>query len=155
MSFKLSIAKKPVFDGEVTKTLNFENGIEMTLAVKKDLQFESAYTEVQGLLADNKVTRDKLKRNNQGMQGYEAMLFLIGEYNIKAWNIEVDGKPFAINGDNFLTLLENAFTDDNLADFIKLLITTFTELMEQYAQKVDEIKKKQSPNTDGKKKNQA
>lgn len=149
MTFNLTILKKT--DDEVVRTV-VHNGIELSLVVKKDDAFTSAFAEVQSLMnAKNKVSKDSLKRANNGIGANEALLFVIGEYCIKSWNVVVDDVPLAINGDNFLLVLDNAFTQDELIDFITKLLTQFGEAVAEFGQKADELKKKSSKNTAGKK----
>lgn len=153
MTFNLELLKKADDTISATKSIEFK-GLELTLEAKKDAEFESAFAQVSELL--NKkivITKDSLKRGNSGIGAFEALFFVIGEYCIKSWNIVVDDKPFAVNGDNFLAVLENAFSDtETLQAFMTEVLNGFNEVVQDYKNKVDEIKKKPSSNTNGKSK---
>lgn len=153
MTFDLKLLKKTDDTISATKSIEF-NGLELTLEAKKDAEFESAFAQVSELL--NKkivITKDSLKRGNSGIGAFEALFFVIGEYCVKSWNIVVDDKPFAVSGDNFLTVLENAFSDtETLQAFMTEVLNGFNEVIQEYKNKVDEIKKKPSSNTAGKNK---
>ena len=153
MTFDLKLLKKADDTISATKTIEF-NGLELTLEAKKDAEFESAFAQVSELL--NKkivITKDSLKRGNSGIGAFEALFFVIGEYCIKSWNIVVDDAPFAVNGDNFLQVLENAFSDtETLQAFMTEVLSGFNEVIQDYKNKVDEIKKKPSSNTTGRNK---
>ncbi|WP_323842582.1 MULTISPECIES: hypothetical protein [unclassified Moraxella] len=156
MTFNLNIIKKPEFTDEVTRQIKHDNGIELTICIKKDDAFNAAFGEVAPFLNNNKaLTKDRLKKGNQGINANEAVLFLIGEYCVKEWNVTVDDTAYPINGENLLTVAENAFTDsDDLAEFLTLLLNTFTDLMKEFGEKVQAVQKKSSTNTNGKNKNQ-
>ena len=131
-----------------------KNGLELTLEAKKDAAFESAFSQVSELLNQKIViTKDSLKRDNVGIGASEALVFVIGEYCIKSWNIVVDDAPFAVNGDNFLAVLESAFGDtETLQAFMTEVLNAFNEVIQDYKTKTDEIKKKPSSNTTGRSK---
>lgn len=152
-AFNLNILKKPEFTDEVTKAITF-NGLELTLCVKKDEAFSTAFSTVSNQLNQSQsLTKDKLKKGNQGISANEALLFLIGEYCVKEWNVTVDDTAYPINGENLLTVAENAFTNsDDLAEFLTLLLNTFTDLMKEFSEKVQAVQKKSSTNTNGKNK---
>ena len=153
MVFDLKLLKKDAEIISATKNINF-NGLELTLEAKKDAAFESAFSQVSELL--NKkiiITKDSLKRDNVGIGAFEALFFVIGEYCVKSWNIVIDDKPFAVSGDNFLAVLENAFSDtETLQAFMTEVLNGFNEVIQDYKNKADEIKKKPSSNTTGKSK---
>lgn len=153
MTFDLKLLKKTDDTISATKSIEF-NGLELTLEAKKDAEFESAFAQVSELL--NKkivITKDSLKRGNSGIGAFEALFFVIGEYCVKSWNIVVDDKPFAVSGDNFLAVLENAFSDtEALQAFMTEVLNGFNEVIQDYKTKVDDIKKKPSNNTTGKSK---
>lgn len=153
MTFDLKLLKKTDDTISATKSIEF-NGLELTLEAKKDAEFESAFAQVSELL--NKkivITKDSLKRGNSGIGAFEALFFVIGEYCIKSWNIVVDDKPFAVSGDNFLAVLENAFSDtETLQAFMTEVLNGFNEVIQDYKTKVDDIKKKPLSNTTGKSK---
>lgn len=153
MTFDLKLLKKTDDTISATKSIEF-NGLELTLEAKKDAEFESAFAQVSELL--NKkivITKDSLKRGNSGIGAFEALFFVIGEYCVKSWNIAVDDAPFAVNGDNFLAVLENAFSDtETLQEFMTEVLNGFNEVIQDYKTKVDEIKKKPLSNTTGKSK---
>lgn len=153
MSFDLTILKKPDFDLEITREIKHDNGIELVLAIKKDDAFSAAFGEIAPYLNSEKaLTKERLKKGNQGINANEAVLFLIGEYCIKSWNVVVDDKPYPIDGENFLTVLENAFDKDGLPEFITALIDNFNSAFTEFGEKVAQIQKKSSPNTTGKNK---
>lgn len=153
MTFNLNIIKKPEFTDEVTRQIKHDNGIELTICIKKDDAFNAAFAEVAPFLNNNKaLTKDRLKKGNQGINANEAVLFLIGEYCIKDWNIETDGKPLQVNGENLLLVLENAFNQDELVGFMTDLIEKFNEAFGEFNQKVQAIQKKSLTNTTGKNK---
>lgn len=73
MGFSLQSLKKPVRIGEVTRTIKHDN-LELTLVVKHDPAFNSAFAKAQQLLA-TKTTKDSFKRENQSdITGYEALI---------------------------------------------------------------------------------
>ena len=153
MAFDLKLLKKDAETISATKDIVF-NSLELTLEAKKDAKFESAFSQVSELLNQKIViTKDSLKRDNVGIGAFEALFFVIGEYCIKAWNIVVDDAPFAVNGDNFLAVLENAFSDtETLQAFMTEVLNGFNEVIQDYKTKTDEIKKKPSINTTGRSK---
>lgn len=153
MTFNLNLLKKTDDTVNATKTITY-NGLEITLEAKKDAEFESAFAQVSELLNKKVViTKDSLKRGNSGIGAFEALFFVIGEYCVKSWNIVVDDKPFAISGDNFLAVLENAFSDtETLQAFMTEVLNGFNDVIQDFKNKVDEIKKKPLPNTTGKSK---
>lgn len=155
MTFNLNIIKKPEFTDEVIRQIKHDNGIELTICIKKDDAFNAAFGEVAPFLNNNKaLTKDRLKKGNQGINANEAVLFLIGEYCISSWNIETDGKPLPVNGENLLLVLENAFNQDELVGFMTDLIEKFNEAFGEFNQKVQAIQKKSLTNTTGKNKSQ-
>ena len=153
MTFNLKLLKKTDDTISATKDIEF-NGLELTLEAKKDAKFESAFSHVSERLNQKIViTKDSLKRDNVGIGASEALFFVIGEYCIKSWNIVVGDAPFAVNGDNFLAVLENAFSDtETLQAFMTEVLNGFNEVIQDYKTKTDEIKKKPSSNTTGRSK---
>ncbi|AKG07060.1 hypothetical protein AAX06_01425 [Moraxella bovoculi] len=156
MTFRLDILKKPTFDGTLEKPLEFDNAgqqLQITLQIKQDDEFNSAFAKVGTLLNEQKsINKNGLKRGNVAIDGNEALLFVIGEYCIKDWNVQTDDGILPINGDNLLLLLNNGFEQPVLIELITLLINTFAELMNEFSQKVGDIQKKPSANTNGKNK---
>lgn len=155
MTFNLDLLKKTDNAASATKTIDYQ-GLEITLEIKKDAQFESAFAQVSELLNQKAtITKESLKRNSDGIAAFEALFFVIGEYCIKSWNVSVNDAPFDINGDNFLQLLENAFDDaQTLQAFMVEVLEAFNSVVQEFKNRVDEIKKKPSNNTSGKNKRQ-
>lgn len=146
MTFNLNIIKKPEFTDAVTRQVKHGNGIELTVCIKKDDAFNAAFAEVAPYLnAEKALTKNRLKKENQGINANEAILFLIGEYCISSWNIEKDGKPLPVNGENLLLVLENAFDKDELLGFMTDLIEKFNESFIEFSQKVADIQKSHRP----------
>lgn len=138
--FKLDIVKRKN-DISAIRTIK-QDGIEMTLEIKKDAEFETAVGNMGQFIEDKpKLTREVLKRGQDSINVNEAMIYIIGEYLITDWNIEVEGNKLDINGDNLFLVLENAF-DDKPHNFIKLLLDTFSELTKEYNDKLLAVKKK-------------
>lgn len=149
MTFKIQDLKKPTINTELTKTLQHE-GLELTLCVKNDPAFQNALSRVGVAINQEKVLdKDSLKRENNGMQSSEALLFVIGEYAVSEWNVaDNDDKPIAINGENFTLVLENV---PNLADFLVVLINEFNKLVTDFGKQMEEVKKKSTKSLSGKK----
>lgn len=152
MAFKIQELKKPIINTELTKTLQHE-GLELTLCVKNDHAFMNALSRVGGAMNAEKVLdKNSLKRENNGMQASEALLFVIGEYAVSDWNVEVgdddNAQTLPINGENFNLVLENL---PNLADFLVTLINEFNKLVTDFGEQVADIKKKPVKPLNGKK----
>lgn len=152
MTFKIADLKKPTINTELKKTLSHE-GLELTLCVKNDPAFMNALSRVGVAINQEKVLdKDSLKRENNGMQSSEALLFVIGEYAISDWNVEVgdddNAQTLPINGENFNLVLENL---PNLADFLVTLINEFNKLVTEFGEQVADIKKKPVKPLNGKK----
>lgn len=156
MTFKITDLKKQSFNGVIEKTIDFDNDgqqLQMTLQIKQDDEFNAAFTKVGTLLNEQKaINKNSLKRGNISIDGNEALLFVIGEYCIKDWNVQTDDGVLPINGDNLLLLLNNGFEQSVLIELMTLLVNTFAELMNEFSQKVGDIQKKPSANTNGKNK---
>lgn len=156
MTFKITDLKKQSFDFVIEKTIDFDNNgqqLQMTLQIKQDDEFNAAFTKVNTLLNGQKaISKNSLKRGSVGIDGSEALLFVIGEYCIKDWNVQTDDGVLPINGDNLLLLLNSGFEQSVLIELMTLLVNTFAQLMNEFSQKVGDIQKKPSANTNGKNK---
>ncbi|UNU74106.1 hypothetical protein LU293_04210 [Moraxella nasovis] len=154
MAFSLKDLKKPnQVVGEVVRTIKHKSGLQLELVVKQDTAFERALSKVQTLLNDTKIKKDDLKRANQtDITTNEALLMVIGEYNIKSWNVDVNGEPLEPSGDNLLIVLANI--SDGLPELLDTLFDTFTEMGHEYSEQVQSMKKKPSSTTTGKKQSQ-
>lgn len=151
MAFDLTLLKK---DAKVNAKREIEfDGLELTLQIQASEAFKRAAAEVQKIAnTPKKVTKDSLKRGNQDEIGeYEAMLFILGEYCISQWNVTADGEPLAINGDNFLILLDQGFEKDKLTQFITLLFETYASLSQEFEDNKAKLVKKSMTATNGKK----
>ena len=150
MGFSLQSLKKPVRIGEVVRTIKHDSGLELTLVVKHDPAFNSAFTKAQKLLTD-KITKDSLKRENQSdITGYEALITVIGEYLVSDWNVDVNGEPVQPNGDNLLLVCENITND--LDEFLTQLFETVTSMIKEFSDTTEDAKKKPLNTTGGKRK---
>ncbi|MFB6349486.1 hypothetical protein ACFBZI_08635 [Moraxella sp. ZJ142] len=150
--FNLNILKKD-HQLSVERTIEYQ-GLQITFEVKTDAEFERAFAELQRLDKSQTVTKDSLKRGAKTqIDEASAWLFLTGEYLVKDWNVTVDDEPFAINGDNFIIVLGNAF--DDAREFVQLITDTVVEMLKEYAEKAKALKKKSMTNTNGKKSKQA
>lgn len=151
MAFDLTLLKK---DAKINAKREIEfDGLELTLEIQASEAFKRAAAEVQKIAnMPKKVTKDSLKRGNQDEIGeYEAMLFILGEYCISQWNVTADGEPLAINGDNFLILLDQGFEKDKLTQFITLLFETYASLSQEFEDNKAKLVKKSTTATNGKK----
>lgn len=151
MAFKLDILKKDE-KFSVKRDIEFD-GLEMTLQIQSSKEFEQVAAEVAYVAnKPRKLTKDSLKRGNQDEIGaHEAMLFVIGEYCISKWNVIVNDEPLAINGDNFLALLDQGFEKDKLNEFLTVIFNAYKELGEEFRAAKDEMVKKSLTGTSGKK----
>ena len=150
MGFSLQSLKKPVRIGEVVRTIKHDSGLELTLVVKHDPAFNSAFTKAQKLLTD-KITKDSLKRENQSdITGYEALITVIGEYLVSDWNVDVNGVAVEPNGDNLLLVCENITSD--LEKFLTQLFETVTSMIKEFSDTTEDAKKKPLNTTGGKRK---
>lgn len=150
--FKLDILKKPN-PKEFSKDIAI-GGIEITLTVKKDIALTSAIHKVFGKVDNKAVTFEDLKRDNQGVSIDYAMLYMIGEYMINKWNVaDKDGNPLAVNGDNFMLLLD--VLPNDISNEVKDLATTEAwDLWGKLNAKAEDVVKKPSTATSGKPKKQ-
>ena len=150
MGFNLQSLKKPVRIGEVTRTIKHDSGLELTLVVKHDPAFNSAFAKAQQLLAA-KTTKDSFKRENQSdITGYEALIMVIGEYLVREWNVDVNGEPVQPNGNNLLLACENITS--GLEQFLTQLFETVTSMIKEFSDTVEGAKKKPLSTTSGKRK---
>ena len=150
MGFSLQSLKKPVRTGEAVRTVKHDSGLELTLVVKHDPAFNSAFAKAQQLLAA-KTTKDNLKRENQSdITGYEALIMVIGEYLVSDWNVDVNGEPVQPNGDNLLLVCENITS--GLEQFLTQLFETVTSMIKEFSDTTEDAKKKPLNTTGGKRK---
>lgn len=135
---------KPKKLGEVVRELEYKNLVTLTMRISDDKQFQSAMAKVQQ--PDKALTKDSLsKANNTGddISVGEAMLYLIGEYLITEWDIEVsDGNIAPINGDNFIALCSSVGDDDENVGFISFISDSFNEMIDEFKTLGSEMKKK-------------
>ena len=150
MGFSLQSLKKPVRIGEVVRTIKHDSGLELTLVVKHDPAFNSAFAKAQQLLAA-KTTKDSFKRENQSdITGYEALIMVIGEYLVSDWNVDVNGVAVQPNGDNLLLVCENI--SSGLEKFLTQLFETVTSMIKEFSDTTEDAKKKPLSTTGGKRK---
>lgn len=135
---------KPKKLGEVVRELNYKDLVSLTMRISDDKQFQSAMAKVQQ--PDKALTKDSLsKANNTGddISVGEAMLYLIGEYLITDWDVEVsDGNIAPINGDNFIALCSSVGDDDENVGFISFISDSFNEIIDEFKTLGSEMKKK-------------
>lgn len=145
MTFKISDLKKPKFDGTAVRHLSHE-GFELTLTVKYEKDFLSAVQTVQSHM-DTALTKNALKKG--GMNAFEGLIFIIGEYAVSAWNaVDDNDKALSINGDNLLLVLESV---PNVQEFMVSLIREFSEAMNEVGEAAKDFEKKSLSTTSGKK----
>ena len=145
MKLNLTDLKKPKIETVVSRGISHDD-LQLKLEVKHDEAFNSAFGKVAPLLDVKKVGKNDLKRESQSdITNYEMLLFVIGEYCIKSWNItDENDKDVPINGDNFLLVL-NAVP--NLQDFITNLLHEFGAMINEFGEKAEKIKKKPKATT--------
>lgn len=145
MKLNLTDLKKPKIEAIISRDIS-HGDFKLTLEIKHDEAFNSAFGKVAPLLDTKKIGKDDLKRESQSdITNYEMLLFVIGEYCIKSWNItDENDKDVPINGDNFLLVL-NAVP--NLQNFIANLLHEFGEMINEFGEKAENIKKKPKATT--------
>ena len=153
MKFNLQDLKKVKIENSVTRNIKHDE-LELTLEIKQDEAFQSAFAKVAPLMNDKTIGKNDLKRENQSdLSNYEMLLYVIGEYCVKEWNAtDENDNAVPINGDNFLLVL-NAIP--NLQVFIANLLTEFGAVTNEFAQQKESILKKPSTATNGKSKKQS
>jgi hypothetical protein len=139
--------------GEVVRELEYKDLLKLTMRISDDKQFQSAMAQIQQ--PEKGLTKDRLsKANNSGdnISMGEAMLYLIGEYLITDWDVEVsEGKIAPINGDNFIALCASIGDDDENIEFVGFISDNFTEMTSEFKDQGVATKKKPSRSTTGKK----
>ncbi|OOR90246.1 hypothetical protein B0181_05075, partial [Moraxella caviae] len=137
-------------DIKVTKTIKHdETGLELTLEMKHDEAFQRAFATVgeelntRNPLTKNTLSRQAMEAKKDEMHKNVALMFVIGEYLLAKWNVQdTDGKPLATNGDNFLKLFEHLGQTEQGLVCVTMITNAFQELMEEYYDKIQNIKKK-------------
>lgn len=145
---------KPKKLGEVVRELNYKDLVSLTMRISDDKQFQSAMAKVQQ--PDKALTKNALsKANNTGddISVGEAMLYLIGEYLITEWDVEVsDGELAPITGDNFIALCASVGDDDENIEFVSFISDSFNEMIDEFKTLGSEMKKKPLKSSHGTKK---
>ena len=157
MGFSLATLKKPEpIKDSIVKSFdtifNDDSKLEIVLEVKQDPEFTSAFAKVNSELSSQKLSTSSLKRGNQSeITSYEGVLFVIGEYCVKSWNVDVNGEPVMPDGDTFLAVCNEIAKDDTVfLDFINKLLPVFTGMMNEFKELVENVKKKPSKAITGK-----
>ena len=131
--------------GEVVRELEYKGLLTLTMRVSDDKQFTSAMAKVQQ--PDKTLTKNALSKANNDGDGIsvgEAMLYLIGEYLITEWDVEIGGEVAPINGDNFIALCASIGDDDENIDFVGFISDNFTQMINEFKELGAETKKKPS-----------
>lgn len=139
--------------GEVVRELEYKGLLTLTMRVSDDKQFQSAMTKIQQ--PDKTLTKNALSKANNDGDGIsvgEAMLYLIGEYLITEWDVEIGGEIAPINGDNFIALCASIGDDDENIDFVGFISDNFTSMINEFKELGAETKKKPSRYGSGSKK---
>lgn len=139
--------------GEVVRELEYKGLLTLTMRVSDDKQFQSAMTKIQQ--PDKTLTKNALSKANNDGDGIsvgEAMLYLIGEYLITEWDVEIGGEIAPINGDNFIALCASIGDDDENIDFVGFISDNFTSMINEFKELGAETKKKLSRSGSGSKK---
>lgn len=139
--------------GEVVRELEYKGLLTLTMRVSDDKQFQSAMTKIQQ--PDKTLTKNALSKANNDGDGIsvgEAMLYLIGEYLITEWDVEIGGEIAPINGDNFIALCASIGDDDENIDFVGFISDNFTQMINEFKELGAETKKKPSRYGSGSKK---
>lgn len=139
--------------GEVVRELNYKDLLTLTMRVSDDKQFQSAMTKIQQ--PDKTLTKNALSKANNDGDGIsvgEAMIYLIGEYLITEWDVEIGGEIAPINGDNFIALCASIGDDDENIDFVGFISDNFTQMINEFKELGAETKKKPSKSGTGSKK---
>ena len=139
--------------GEVVRELEYKDLLTLTMRVSDDKQFQSAMTKIQQ--PDKTLTKNALSKANNDGDGIsvgEAMLYLIGEYLITEWDVEIGGEIAPINGDNFIALCASIGDDDENIDFVGFISDNFTSMINEFKELGAETKKKPLKSTSGSKK---
>lgn len=140
--------------GEVVRELDYNGLLTLTMRVSDDKQFQSAMAKLQQ--PEKTLTKNSLSKannNGDGISVGEAMLYLIGEYLITDWDVEVKpGELAPINGDNFIALCASIGEDDENIDFVGFISDNFTQMINEFKEMGVETKKKRSTSGSGIKK---
>ena len=137
--------------GEVVRELDYKGLLTLTLRISDDKQFQSAMAKLQKPEKD--LTKNALSKANNAGDGIsvgEAMLYLVGEYLITDWDVEVsEGKKAPINGDNFIALCSSVGDDDENIDFVSFISDNYAQMIDEFKEMGAETKKKRLPSTSG------
>ncbi len=155
MAIQLKDLKKKEI-GEVVRELNFDDKVKLTMRFSNDKDFTSALSHLQEKQVNSALTKNKLsKANNAGesLTTGEAMLYLIGEYMITEWDVELsEGEIAPINGDNFTLLCSSIGDDDDNVEFMQYISKNFAEMSVEFRDQKESVKKKPLKPTVGTKK---
>ncbi|AKG10885.1 hypothetical protein [Moraxella bovoculi] len=147
MTFKLDILKKPNLE-KITKEVSI-GGIELTIKLERDEALESAIDKMQTPNIE-RIALDDLRRKNQGLSKDTTWLFIVGEYAIDKWNVvDADDMPLAINGDNFILLI-NSLPPKERGELVDAVLGAFFVGRLEYKKMTAEVVKKPSTATSGK-----
>lgn len=144
--------------GTITREIEHESGVSITIEFSGDKAFERAFSKVQEQMQSQKLTKNALSRANNTddtLTGFEAQLFVVGEYLIKDWEgVETaDGEKAKVSGENFVTLCSSISDDsDVIVGFVTQIMTTVGEVIDEYNKLASDAKKKQSKSGSGTKK---
>ena len=148
MKLTLNDLKPKSKEIELTETIK-HGDFELTLCVKHDDDFNKALEQVHTMLqTPKKLTKNSLSRAGiqmlrDSLSDYEAMLFVIGEYCVKSWNIKDENdEPLMPNGENFNKVMEYFLSTDNGTELLTTTIGTFNKLLADYKTKISDIRKK-------------
>lgn len=147
MTFKLDILKKPNLE-KITKEVS-TGGIELTIKLERDEALESAIDKMQTPNIE-RIALDDLRRDNQGVSKDTTWLFIVGEYAIDKWNVvDADDVPLAVNGDNFILLI-NSLPPKERGELVDAALGAFFVGRLEYKTMTAEVVKKPSTATSGK-----
>lgn len=162
MSFQIKDIQtyKPIV---VTRKVDHELGLKAELEVSDTPAFKAALGKFQTQFSKNyNLTEDDfLAENNseKSLTDEKLMMLLLGEYMIKSWNVEKDGKLLEPNYQNLKMLTANYERDEDMVGFMTDLFAIAREMLTEFRERAaakDEAaattKKKPSKSTVGTKK---
>ena len=115
--------------GEVVRDIEHKDKVNLTMQINDNKAFANALAKVQA--PPDGMTKNLLSKannDNDNISMGEAMLYIIGEYLITAWDVLIKGEPAKINGDNFINLCASIGTDDENIEFVNVISDNFTEI---------------------------